>query len=154
MLNGYKPDYPSYLLNLERRPERLASTLATLSTIGFAPVRVQALDGIELAFRDGSRCVHIQGWEHRVSWHSRPEDPPWASARLHEANMGGEGDLLEANARMNAKRCPVEAFTIAACSLGHVEMLTRFLRDTTAEYCYIFEDDIALKVPTLNLRLI
>ena len=151
-MNGYTPDYPSYLLNLERRPERLASTLELLSTVGFAPVRVQALDGSELAFRDGSRCVHVQGVEHRVSWHSRPEDPPWASARLHEANLEGQGDLLKANVRIQKKRPVVEAFTVAACALGHVEMLTRFLKDTTAEYCYIFEDDIDLKVPERDFK--
>ena len=146
-MNGYTPDYPSYILNLARRPERLASTLEILSTVGFAPVLVPGLDGNALAFRDGSRCVHVQGVEHRVSWHSRPEDPPWASARL-----GGQGDHLQANVRIQHKRPVVEAFTVAACSLGHVEMLKRFLEDTTAEYCYIFEDDIQLKASERNFK--
>lgn len=54
--------------------------------------------------------------------------------------------------RIQQKRSAVEAFTVAACSLGHVEMLKRFLEDTTAEYCYIFEDDIELKVPERDFK--
>ena len=146
-MSGYTPDYPSYILNLDRRPERLASTLEILSTIGFAPVRVPGLDGNALAFRDGSCCVKVKGCCCRVSWHSRPEDPPWARARL-----GGQGDLLQANVRIQAKRSVVEAFTVASCSLGHVEMLKRFLEDTTAEYCYIFEDDLQLKASERHFK--
>ena len=57
--------FPIYVINLDRRPDRLRSIIDQLDRLGLKALRVQALDGERATSKDFEPFVSFDGWARR-----------------------------------------------------------------------------------------
>jgi hypothetical protein len=159
------PGLKTYVINLKRRPDRLAHIKKTCCALGLEPDFVEAVDGQALAKSSG----HIKEQGRRNGATKKPlqrsnkEDAPRGcnqSNRMYEASWLQKGKQCKMKMAMAFHRVAAtkltaeghEVWGAIGCNLSHQAVLERFIADPSAKWCLILEDDATLDMPGLDAQ--
>ncbi len=133
-----------YLINLDRRPEKLALTLEQLAPYGINPCRVSAVNGWDLTLED----INDVG----LKFFPGMRGGFWGTRYLLDGDFSPFHEIIEHYGETYFCHCMARG--AIGCYLSHLSVITHAY-ESGCETCWIIEDDIqVLQDPFLLSELV